>query len=142
MKTPLLTIFLLALAMQGVSFANGQTVADGAGDPSMHETTSDDDVWGIGRRAVQLHGSSSSAVQTTLRGSQPDNLEAAFWFCDYIATTRGVEATPIAMCSAAYDELKALKFDGDFGALLGWWKQNKVLEHRKVATHRGEAAVQ
>jgi hypothetical protein len=142
MKAQLLTVSLLALAVQGVSFANDQSVADRDADSSTHEISSRDEIWGIGRRTVEPHSSAASAVQATLRGSQADSLEAAFWFCDYIAGTRGVDATPIAMCSAAYDELKTVKFGGDFSALLGWWKENKIDEHRKVASQRGEAAVQ
>jgi hypothetical protein len=59
-------------------------------------------------------------------------LERAFWACDYVATTRGVSATPIAACRHATESLKREKFGGSFPALLEWWRDNKEGEHRKV----------
>ena len=60
------------------------------------------------------------------------DLEKAFWICDYAATTGGVQATPVSMCSAVFDELKTKKFGGDFEQLVGWWRQNKLAEHQKL----------
>jgi hypothetical protein len=60
------------------------------------------------------------------------DLEKVFWHCDYVATKRGVLATPMAACKYAMDELKRLKFNGRFNALVEWWRENKVVEHRKV----------
>ena len=66
------------------------------------------------------------------------DLEEAFWICDYTATTVGMGATPVDLCSAVYDELKARKFNGDFEQLLYWWRQNKPAEHaRQVPGRRG-----
>ena len=62
------------------------------------------------------------------------DLENAFWVCDHAATTRGMHATPVSMCSAIFDELKTKKFGGDFEQLLGWWRQNKLAEHQKLAS--------
>ena len=62
------------------------------------------------------------------------DLEKAFWMCDYAATTRGVHAIPASMCSAVTDELKTKKFGGDFEQMLGWWRQNKLAEHQKLAS--------
>jgi len=59
-------------------------------------------------------------------------LEETFWACDYAATTRGVTATPMDLCGTAYQELRDLKFGGNFEELLGWWKANKAAEHRRV----------
>jgi hypothetical protein len=61
------------------------------------------------------------------------DLEEAFWKCDYTATTVGMGATPVDLCSAVYDELKARKFDGDFERLLDWWRQSKPAEHARQA---------
>jgi hypothetical protein len=66
----------------------------------------------------------------------PD-LEQAFWACDHLATTRGPDATPVDFCAAVYDELKKRKFGGDFTALLGWWKVNKVFEHDRLTNGVG-----
>jgi hypothetical protein len=62
------------------------------------------------------------------------DLEKAFWACDYTATTRGVYAAPIELCSAVTDELKEQRFNGDFGQMLEWWQQNKPAEHAKLAS--------
>jgi hypothetical protein len=64
----------------------------------------------------------------------PAELEKAFWICDYTATTRGVYAAPIELCSAVTDEFKHERFGGDFGLLLEWWQQNKPAEHAKLAS--------
>ena len=45
---------------------------------------------------------------------QPADLEKAFWLCDYTATTRGIDATPVAICSAVWDEFKQTRFAGSF----------------------------
>ncbi|MBC8119590.1 MAG: hypothetical protein H7X75_08460 [Burkholderiaceae bacterium] len=58
-------------------------------------------------------------------------LESAFWVCDYVATTRG--NSDISTCTAVYEALKERKFAGDFDALVSWWQQNKVAQHRNVA---------
>ena len=60
-------------------------------------------------------------------------LERAFWACDYVATTRGVGATPIAACRHATESLKRAKFGGSFAAMLEWWKRNKAAEHSRLA---------
>jgi len=59
-------------------------------------------------------------------------LEEAFWYCDYVATTRGVLAAPMAACRFATDELKARKFGGSFRALMNWWQENKAAEHQRL----------
>jgi len=60
------------------------------------------------------------------------DLEQGFWVCDYVATTRGVHATPIELCSTIMDQLQTSKFGGDYEALLGWWRENKPAEHQKL----------
>jgi hypothetical protein len=75
------------------------------------------------------------AADATPAAPNPDtiaDLEKVFWHCDYVATKRGVLATPMAACKHALDELKRLKFNGRFSALVEWWRENKVVEHRKV----------
>ena len=59
-------------------------------------------------------------------------LENAFWACDYVATTRGVQATPVAACRHATESLKREKFGGSFPAMLEWWRLNKVARHREM----------
>ena len=60
-------------------------------------------------------------------------LERAFWACDYIATTEGIQATPMAACRYATEELKQQKFAGSFPQFLEWWRANKAAEHRRMA---------
>jgi len=64
---------------------------------------------------------------------QPADLEKAFWLCDYTATTRGIDATPIAICSAVWDEFKQTRFAGSFEDLLAWWRVHKVAQHEALA---------
>lgn len=59
-------------------------------------------------------------------------LEEAFWYCDFVATTRGVLATPVTACRYATDELRARKFGGSFGDFLAWWQENKAAEHDRL----------
>jgi hypothetical protein len=60
-------------------------------------------------------------------------LEKVFWMCDYSATAHGVIAAPVDVCAAAYEELKQMKFDGDFEQLFAWWKEHKDEEHARIA---------
>ena len=78
-----------------------------------------------------VSGASPVANSVPMSGA---DLEEAFWVCDYVATTRGVEATPATLCESVYDELKATKFGGEFGLLLTWWQQNKRSEHGRLAS--------
>jgi hypothetical protein len=64
----------------------------------------------------------------------PADLEKAFWVCDYTATVAGVQATPVALCAAVWDEIKQPKFGGSFEDLLAWWQSNKAAEHEALAT--------
>ena len=75
-----------------------------------------------------------NAAGQTLAGQDAD-LEKAFWVCDYIATTRGVEHTPADVCVAVTEDLKNGKFEGDFEALVVWWRDNKVAEHQGLREH-------
>jgi hypothetical protein len=63
-------------------------------------------------------------------------LEAIFWACDYVATTQGVDATPMAQCAIATRELRRVKFANSFHALLDWWRENKTAEHERERQSR------
>lgn len=69
----------------------------------------------------------------TAHAQAAPSLEDAFWACDYVATTRGTAAAPAETCAAVYDELKAVKFDGDFDELLAWWQDGKPAAHERIA---------
>jgi hypothetical protein len=64
------------------------------------------------------------------------DLEQTFWACDYLATTRGIHAAPVELCSVVTDELKQHKFGGDFLNLLEWWRQNKLVKHAQLDSSR------
>ena len=65
-------------------------------------------------------------------------LESIFWHCDYVATTQGMDATPVRECAVATRELRRLKFDGSFYRLLEWWRENKHAEHGRIRRERGD----
>jgi hypothetical protein len=72
--------------------------------------------------------------ETLVAAMHPADLEKAFWICDYTATVAGVQATPIALCTAVWHELKQARFGGSFEDLLAWWQLNKATEHAALAT--------
>jgi hypothetical protein len=60
-------------------------------------------------------------------------LEKGFWICDHMATTRGLDGVAAMTCSQLTEALKQRKFDGDFNAMLAWWRQLKPAEHLALA---------
>jgi hypothetical protein len=137
MKASLLVITAIALGLQGVAHA-----ASSADEP-LERVQAADEIWGIGLRSVQAQAAVASTTREATAGARSiSELESAFWACDYVATTRGVDATPVAICGAVYDELKTLKFGGDFGELLAWWRQNKPAEHERLEREERDAAIE
>jgi hypothetical protein len=74
---------------------------------------------------------SSGAPAVRFASVNLSDLEAAFWACEYAATTRA--SANIANCSAIYASLKERKFGGDFDELLKWWRQNRESAFRRLA---------
>ena len=75
--------------------------------------------------------------ETGVPASSPHALlEEIFWHCDYVATTQGMDATPVRECANATRELRRVKFDGSFQRMLAWWRENKPAEHRRIALER------
>ena len=76
----------------------------------------------------------------SLKASAPEqpavDLERAFWVCDHAASTRGVDRVTGIACGIVTENLKLMKFNGDFDAMLAWWRQRKIAEHQAL-----EAAV-
>lgn len=72
-------------------------------------------------------------------GLTATELERAFWICDHAATTRGVDGSTAITCSVITEDLQARKFNGDFSAMLAWWRQHKAAEHqaREAASRAG-----
>ncbi|MBA2548211.1 MAG: hypothetical protein H0V16_07100 [Burkholderiaceae bacterium] len=77
-------------------------------------------------------------VATSEITSRLAELEKAFWICDYIVTTYGVDGSPVTSCGEAYEELKRAKFNGDFDELVAWWGVNKAEQH--AALNRADVA--
>lgn len=67
-----------------------------------------------------------------------EDLERAFWACDSAATTRGVHGAAGVACGNATEQLKQRKFNGDFAAMLAWWRENKAAMHQLVLQAEGE----
>jgi hypothetical protein len=88
-----------------------------------------------GAEKAQAHDRivSSASAEEIAAAMQPGDLEKAFWVCDYTATARGIDATPIAVCSAVWDEFKQTRFGGSFEELLAWWRVHKLAEHEALA---------
>ncbi len=74
---------------------------------------------------VSLEEAAPTATELT-------DLEKVFWTCDYVGTKQGVDMNTAATCGAATDELKRIKFGGDFEKLVAWWQLNKAAEHKAV----------
>lgn len=68
------------------------------------------------------------------------DLERAFWICDHAATTRPVDAGSAVVCTMVTEQLKERKFNGDFDALVTWWRKNKPTEHQALETEYAASA--
>jgi hypothetical protein len=75
----------------------------------------------------------AASAEEIAAAMRPEDLEKAFWLCDYTATTHGIDATPVAICGAGWEEFKQSRFGGSFDELLGWWQVHKVAEHTALA---------
>ena len=64
-------------------------------------------------------------------------LEKAFWVCDRAATIGRIDAGTASTCARFAEALKQRSFDGDFSAMLAWWRQHKEAEHLALAKAGG-----
>jgi hypothetical protein len=69
-----------------------------------------------------------------------DELQRQFWRCDHATTRRVLDFHTAAQCSLAYEELLRLRFGGDSGALLAWWRAHKAAEHAALERGMADAA--
>lgn len=58
----------------------------------------------------------------------PAETEEFYWDCEFAAVQGAIDLDEAAMCSEAYERLKAERFNGDFDLFLVWWKENKERE--------------
>lgn len=61
-----------------------------------------------------------------------DDIEKAFWICDYVASTRGMQFVSLDLCAAITDLIKTEKFGGDYEEMVEWWREQKPAEHRRL----------
>lgn len=78
-----------------------------------------------------------------------DQLERVFWACDHAAATHGVDGQTGMACGNATEQLKQRRFDGNFEAMLAWWRENKTAMHdaldqaeRQTREQNGDATAQ
>ena len=81
---------------------------------------------------AQHKGAVPQPAQGVRSASASTTLESAFWACDHAATSRGLDSGDALACSVATEELKRVRFGGDFGAMLAWWQRSKDAAHRAL----------
>ena len=74
----------------------------------------------------------SDIARNTSVSSKTTDLEHSFWVCDYAGTNGVVDPNQGAACIAITDELKRVKFDGDFDRLVAWWRVHKIARHQEL----------
>ena len=67
----------------------------------------------------------------------PSGHERSFWACDYAGTVALLDSGTAAACSAIFEDVKKTRFNGDFDAMLAWWRQHKDAAHRALGEARG-----
>ena len=72
--------------------------------------------------------------RVTLDGAERSagDIEKAFWICDYVASTRGMQFVSLDLCAAITDLIKTEKFGGDYDEMIEWWREQKPEQHRKL----------
>ena len=84
----------------------------------------------------QEQTSTAAPVAVVAYHSTPGDLERAFWFCDYAGTNGSVDSGTAVACTTITEELKIRNFNGDFDAMVAWWRQNKPAEHQAIEAAR------
>jgi len=73
----------------------------------------------------------AALIATSTLAAKTDELETAYWDCDYAATQGALGFGDATTCSQVFEALKKEKFGGDFKKFMEWWKDNKEVEHSK-----------
>ena len=63
-----------------------------------------------------------------------EELERAFWICDYIASTRGMQFVSLDLCATITDQIKTERFGGDYDEMVRWWQEHKPAQHLRLQT--------
>ena len=90
----------------------------------------------LGSASADNPAQTRQRATASLKASAPEqpavDVERAFWACDHAASTRGVDSATGIACGIVTENLKATKFNGDFDAMLAWWRQRKNAEHQAL----------
>lgn len=81
---------------------------------------------------AQARAVESQPAKARLAAAASSSLERDYWACDYAATKRPLDTGDAIACSVIAENLKRIRFGGDFEAMLGWWQRNKDAEHRAL----------
>ncbi len=89
-----------------------------------------------------LGGLGLSVTGMAAADSPPDMqaVEQRFWDCDRASMQGRLDQGDAQACSLATERLRALRFNGDFEALLQWWRQHKSVQHALPSHGRFEAS--
>jgi hypothetical protein len=95
-----------------------------------------------GQQAISQHLTHLNAPGPNAVVKRPlDLLVKEFWACDYAATAHGIlDKEAMMLCTMVSQQVKLAKFDGDFAAMLNWWRENKDPEHKALAAKLGALA--
>ena len=67
-----------------------------------------------------------------------EQLERAFWVCDYVASTHGMQFVSMDLCAAVTDLIKMEKFGGDYDEMVRWWREQKPAEHLRLSLEESQ----
>lgn len=76
-------------------------------------------------QGLELLAQREQLVDRFMRLPAPE-LKAVYMRCDDEAIERGMAFADAYMCSLAYEVLLKQTFDGDFDALLAWWRTQRI----------------
>jgi hypothetical protein len=82
---------------------------------------------GAGSLGALAQGQANARVETEQIALA--ELEQAYWVCDYASTMTRLDMGTAMSCSVIIETLKRRKFDGNFEAMLVWWRENKEAQH-------------
>lgn len=66
-----------------------------------------------------------------------EQLESAFWLCDYASTDRAFQPVDAMACSVVTEDLRKRRFGGDFDAMYTWWQGARLAAHRAIEASGG-----
>jgi hypothetical protein len=84
----------------------------------------------------------AESVETAVGAKLPmAELERAFWACDHAATVGRIDSGTAITCGALTETFKQRRFNGDFNAMLAWWRENKEAEYLALDKASGRHAL-